>query len=135
MKGYIKGKLSVVSTPLVLIVDDEPGMLRLFSGLVERLNCQTIQAKDGFTALDILAQETPDLLILDLAMPEMSGTDVLRYVRKTPRLDAMKVMILTARPNSVPEVEALGIDCWVAKPVTPNEFLTMVESTLTDGCC
>lgn len=118
--------------PLVLIVDDEPGLLRLFSGLVERLNCDTILAPDGASALDILDDVTPDLMILDLAMPEVSGYDVLQYVRSLPRLDSMKVMILTARPNMVPEVEALGIDSWIAKPVMPNDFLAIVDEVLSD---
>lgn len=115
----------------MLIVDDEPGLLRLFSGLVERLDCEAIQAHTGADAIDILNEQTPDLLILDLAMPEVSGFEVLQYVRSIPRLDPMKVMILTARPNLVPEIEALGIDCWVSKPVMPRDFLDIVEDLLT----
>ena len=121
-----------MTTPLVLIVDDEPGLLRLFTELVERLNCKTFQAAGGTHALHVLDEVTPDLLILDLAMPEVSGYDVLQYVRGIPRLRAMKVMILTARPNLVPEVEALGIDCWVSKPVMPHDFLRMVDELLAD---
>ncbi|NDJ75642.1 MAG: response regulator [Chloroflexi bacterium] len=120
-----------MSEPMVLIVDDEPGLLRLFSGLVERLNCRILQARNGSIAMDLLDQETPDLLILDLAMPEISGFDVLQYVRSIPRLDVMKVMILTARPNQVPEIEAMGIDCWVSKPVMPNDFLDIVQDLLS----
>lgn len=131
MVGSILGKLDAVSLPLVLIVDDEPGLLRLFTGLVQRLNCDAIGADSGVMALDVLDRETPDLLILDLAMPEVSGFDVLQYVRSIPRLDAMKVMILTARPNMVSEVEGLGIDCWVAKPVMPNDFLDIVTDVLS----
>ena len=130
----VEGKQTTVSAPLVLIVDDEPGLLRLFAGLVERLECETIQARSGAVAVDILEQETPDLLILDLAMPEVSGFEVLQYVRSIPRLDVMKVMILTARPNLVPEIEALGIDCWVSKPVMPRDFLDIVESLLNGSC-
>jgi DNA-binding response OmpR family regulator len=74
-------------------------------------------------------------MILDLAMPEISGYDVLRYVRSVVRLDAMKVMILTARPNMVPEVEALGIDCWVSKPIMPNDFLAVVDEILSSFNC
>jgi len=122
--------MDAVSVPLVLIVDDEPGLLRLFAGLVQRLNCDTVVANSGVEALDVLDRETPDLLILDLAMPEVSGFDVLHYVRSIPRLDAMKVMILTARPNMVTEIEGLGIDCWVAKPVMPNDFLDIVGDVL-----
>ena len=119
-----------MSEPVVLVVDDEPGLLRLFTRLLERLDCRPISASGGTVALDILDQVTPDLLILDLAMPEVNGYQVLQYVRSIPRLDTMKVMILTARPNMVPEVEALGIDCWVSKPVMPNDFLDIVNQVL-----
>jgi CheY-like chemotaxis protein len=130
--GNVQGRRGTVSVPLVLIVDDEPGLLRLFSGLVERLDCEAIAATGGSEAMNILVDETPDLLILDLAMPEVSGYDVLRYVRTIPRLNQMKVMILTARPNMVPEVETLGIDCWVSKPIMPNDFLDVVDEILAD---
>lgn len=116
-----------------MIVDDEPGLLMLFSGLVKTLKYRTVQALGGGTALRLLGEMTPDLLILDLAMPEVSGFDVLRHVRQTPRLDTMKVMILTARPNMVPEIEAMGIDCWVSKPIIPGDFLDIVRSLMEEG--
>jgi len=78
----------------------------------------------------VLDQETPDLLILDLAMPEVSGLDVLRYVRSVPRLSKMKVMILTARPSTIPEAETLGIDYWITKPVLPSDFINAVARAL-----
>ena len=118
--------------PVVLIVDDEPGLLKLFAGLIKRLGCEAIPALSGEEALVILEQFTPDLLILDLAMPEISGADVLRYVRSQPSLDMMKVMILTARPGMVPEVEAMGVDWWVTKPVMPNDFMAAVTDVLND---
>ncbi|MBN1201018.1 MAG: response regulator [Anaerolineae bacterium] len=114
----------------ILIVDDEPNMLRLFTGLIDRMGCETAQALSGAEAIEILDQHTPDLLILDLAMPEISGTDVLRYVRGVPRLDAMKVMILTARPNVLAEVNDLGFDYWITKPILPQDFLDAVEEAL-----
>jgi CheY-like chemotaxis protein len=118
--------------PVVLIVDDEPGLLRLFTNLIHRLDCESIPVNTGEAAVEMLSQITPNLLILDLAMPEMSGVDVLRYVRSEPRLDPMKVVILTARPNMVPEVEELGIDGWISKPILPNDFLAIVSDILAD---
>ncbi len=129
-KSSFRGKRDTVSVPVVLVVDDEPGLLRLFTRLLERLDCKPVAASGGTVALGILDQITPDLLILDLAMPEVNGYQVLQYVRRVPRLDTMKVMILTARPNMVPEVEALGIDCWVSKPVMPHDFLDIVTQVL-----
>lgn len=119
-----------MSKPIVLLVDDEPGLLKLFSALLGRLACQVYTADGGAAALDILDQMTPNLLILDLAMPEVSGYQVLRYVRGLTRLDRMRVMILTARPSMVPEVEELGIDCWVSKPIMPQDFLEIVSHEL-----
>ncbi len=118
--------------PSVLVVDDEPGLLRLFSELVARLGVTTWQASGGIRAIEVLRKDTPDLMILDLAMPEVSGQDVLEYVRTQPHLDTMKVMILTARPYMIPEIEALGIDRWVSKPVMPLDFLDHVRDMLAD---
>ncbi len=65
-------------------------------------------------------------------MPVVSGFDVLRHARDSARLSAMTVMILTARPNMVPEVEALGIDFWVSKPIMPHDFLEIVGDVLNE---
>lgn len=90
--------------PLVLIVDDEPGLLTLFASLVERLDCEAVVANSGLNAVGVLDQVTPDLMVLDLAMPQFSGVDVLRYARSLPRLANMRVIVLTARPNLLPAV-------------------------------
>jgi len=113
-----------------LIVDDELGLVQLFKSLVERLGYETLTASTGMAALDILDRETPDLMILDLAMPTISGIEVLQHVRSLPRHDSMKVMVVTARPNMVTEAERLGIDCWASKPILPREFLTAVGELL-----
>jgi len=120
------------AVPTILIVDDEPGLLRIFANLANRLNCHVILADSGAAALDILDNETPDLLVLDLAMPQVSGFDVLRQARTIPRLDHMKVMILTARPNLVADLEGLEYDCWVSKPVSAQDFVETVSALLDE---
>ncbi|MCZ7538932.1 MAG: response regulator [Anaerolineae bacterium] len=80
-----------MTPPEILIVDDEPGLLRLFTSLIQRLDCTVIRASGGAAAIAILEERTPYLLILDIAMPEVSGIDVLAYVTQTPRLDSMNV--------------------------------------------
>ena len=129
-QGGGNGKGERVIAPVVLVVDDEPGLLRLFSGLAERQGCETLTARGGVAALDLLDETTPDVIVLDLAMPDVSGFDVLRHIRQTPRLDHMKVMILTARPNKLPEIETLGIDAWVTKPIMPGDFLDALNELL-----
>jgi DNA-binding response OmpR family regulator len=118
-----------------MVVDDDEGLLRLFASLVERLGCEVLEANGGAAALDLMVHTAPDLLILDLAMPGVSGMDVLYAVRAQPHLAAMKVMILTARPNIIPEVEALGIDCWLSKPVMPADFRATVRRVLEGTPC
>ena len=112
--------------PVVLVVDDEPDMPKMFEMILRPLNCKIMAANDGATALNMLKQVTPDVLVLDLAMPEIDGYQVLQYVRSQPHLAEMKVIILTARPHMVPLVEPLGIDCWLAKPVMPRDLIDVI---------
>lgn len=120
-----------MSKPVILLVDDEPGLLRLFGNLLERLDCDLIRAEGGAQALEVLDQVVPDLLILDLAMPEISGLDVLRQILPASHLDPMRIMILTAHgAGRFPQVLTPRIDRWVSKPVSPHEFLATVEDML-----
>jgi CheY-like chemotaxis protein len=120
-----------VGDPLVLIVDNEEGLLLLFGRLVEHLGYDIIKADSGQMAIDILKEQTPDLLILDLAMPTVSGFDVLRFIMTEPRLDKMPVMVLTATgPGPAPSDVDRRIDRWVTKPVMPSDFSEQVRSLL-----
>jgi two-component system, OmpR family, response regulator VicR len=120
-----------MTPPEILIVDDEPGLLRLFTSLIQRLDCTVIEASGGAAALAILEARTPYLLILDIAMPEVSGIDVLTYVIQTPRLDSMNVMVLTALGSNRDFQDlAPRVQRWVSKPVMPIDFLQMVKELL-----
>jgi CheY-like chemotaxis protein len=115
-------------TPLVLVVENEEGLLGLFSRLVQGLGYQVLQADSGMAALEILEQQTPDLLILDLAMPEVTGFDVLRRVIEMPQLERMRVMVLTATgPGPAPDDVRFRIDEWVTKPISPDAFNATVR--------
>jgi CheY-like chemotaxis protein len=115
-------------TPLVLVVDNEVGLLGLFSRLVQGLGYQVLEADSGMAALEILEQQVPDLLILDLAMPEVSGFDVLRRVMVMPHLERMRVMVLTAiGPGPAPDDVRSRIDAWIAKPISPDAFNAAVR--------
>ncbi len=118
----------------VMIVDDEPGMLALFGGLITRLGCDVLQADGGAAAIELLQTHTPDVLVLDLAMPYVSGGDVLTYIQRTPRLDTMRILVLTALGisavrNDLPDI----VDKWVNKPLRPDVFLAMVRDLLDGG--
>lgn len=123
-----------MTPPSVLIVDDEAGLVRLFASIIEKgLGYQTIQAVGGDEAMRLLDEATPHLMLLDLAMPHVNGLQVLQYARRLPHLDGMRVVVLTARPKQVYEVESLGVDAWLTKPVTPDDILDTLRRLLADG--
>jgi two-component system alkaline phosphatase synthesis response regulator PhoP len=116
--------------PRVLIVDDEPEMVR---GLADNLRFegyQALSALNGREGLDLALREGPDLILLDVMMPEMSGWDVLRALRQK-NLD-IPVIMLTARGEEVDRVLGLelGADDYVAKPFSLRELLARVRAVL-----
>jgi two-component system, cell cycle response regulator DivK len=104
----------------ILIVDDKADLLDLFSASLRRLPYQVITAQDAETALDILKELTPLLIFLDLAMPSVSGIDVLQKVRADPRFSATKIVIVTAIPSRMDQKATSMVDRIIAKPVTPS---------------
>lgn len=116
--------------PRILIVDDEPEMVR---GLADNLRFegyQTLAAGNGKDGLALALQEGPDLILLDVMMPELSGWDVLRALRKKD-LD-VPVIMLTARGEEVDRVLGLelGADDYVTKPFSLRELLARVRAVL-----
>lgn len=115
-----------------MIVDDEKGLLMLFSTLIKRLGYAVIEADGGQAAIDLLREVTPDLLVLDLAMPKVSGHDVLRYILDAEHLHDMQVMVLTALgPGAVHDSTNARVDRWVNKPLRPDVFIDHVQEMLT----
>jgi DNA-binding response OmpR family regulator len=118
-------------TPVVIIVDNEQGLLTLFNTMIRRQGYETILANGGSAALDMLDQVTPDLMILDMAMPNVSGLDVLRYVINIPRLDTMRILVLTALgPGPAPDDVAGRIAEWLTKPIHPDDLIAAVRAQL-----
>jgi DNA-binding response OmpR family regulator len=116
--------------PRILIVDDEPAMVR---GLADNLRFegyQTLAARDGREGLELALREGPDLILLDVMMPEMSGWDVLRALVKKG-LD-IPVIMLTARGEEVDRVLGLelGADDYITKPFALRELLARVRAVL-----
>lgn len=122
-----------MSKPIVLIVDDEAGLLRLFSFLLMRQGYEVLKAENGIAALEVLEKTVPNLMILDMVMPGLSGQEVLASVATMKRLDSMRIMILTAhKVSNFPENLTARIALWVSKPVSPQEFLSDVQQVLSD---
>ena len=116
----------------VLIVEDEPDIRDLLAFHLERDGYQIATAATGTEALRQAARERPDLIVLDLMLPELDGREVCRRVRQDPATAAVPVIMLTARGDEVDRVVGLelGADDYVVKPFSPREFLARVRAVL-----
>lgn len=113
----------------ILIVDDEPAIRRFLRTSLAAQDYAIVEAADGATALTVLARDKPDLMILDLGLPDMDGVDVIRRVR--PRND-LPIVILSVRDDERGKVEALdlGADDYITKPFGMEELIARVRTAL-----
>ena len=115
----------------ILLVDDEADLLTLFEIALVRLNCALYKAESGRRALEILAELVPTLIVLDLAMPEVSGIDVLEAIRSDPAYDQTKIVVLTAVPLMLERHHVNMVDMVLTKPVTPRSLESIIRSLLS----
>jgi DNA-binding response OmpR family regulator len=113
----------------ILVVDDEPHIVRVLKGYLESAGFQVITAYDGTEALAAFRREAPDLMVLDLMLPEVDGLDVARAVR---RASAVPIIMLTARVDEADRLIGLelGADDYVTKPFSPREVVARVRAVL-----
>ncbi|CAG1013695.1 Chemotaxis protein CheY [Anaerolineae bacterium] len=114
----------------ILIVDDDVDLLDLFGIALKRLQCQIIKAAGGKQALETLKNTTPNLILLDVAMPAITGLDVLREVRSNPRFAQTKVVLLTAVPIMVDPTSASLVSRILIKPITPSALEANVREVM-----
>jgi two-component system alkaline phosphatase synthesis response regulator PhoP len=116
----------------ILVVDDDTEIVRLIRAYLEQDGYRALVAYDGATALHILHREHPDLMILDLALPERDGLDVTRIIRGDPSLASTPIIMLTARVEDTDKIVGLemGADDYVTKPFNPRELMARVRAVL-----
>jgi two-component system alkaline phosphatase synthesis response regulator PhoP len=114
----------------ILIVDDEPEILRGLQDNLRFEGYQTVTARNGIEALELAAREAPDLILLDVMMPRMSGWDVCKTLRA--RGIDVPIIMLTARGEEADRVQGLelGADDYVTKPFSLRELLARVHAVL-----
>ena len=113
----------------ILVVDDEPRMIRFIQMNLELEGYFVSQATNGFEALDKVKDELPDLVILDVMMPDMDGFETLRLLRE---VSAVPVIMLTVKADEEDKVKGLelGADDYVTKPFSPRELSSRVKAVL-----
>ena len=118
----------------VLIVDDEPNIVISLEFLMEQAGYTTAVARTGDEALACIADFAPDLILLDVMLPGMSGFDICQTVRQTPDWQHIKIIMLTAKGRDV-EVSkglALGANAYITKPFSTKALMAEVREQLTD---
>jgi two-component system cell cycle response regulator len=116
----------------ILIVDDNPQNLELLQAFLESLPVKIVTAADGLDALRKVEQHNPDLILLDIMMPQMSGFQVCRRLKGDPKTRDIQVLMVTAlnELGDIEQANECGTDDFVSKPVNKIELLTRVKSLL-----
>ncbi|MGC9469474.1 MAG: response regulator transcription factor [Anaerolineae bacterium] len=117
------------SHPLVLIVDDEPRIRRFVRINLEMEGFRAIEASDGLEALEQVREKMPDMVLLDVMMPEIDGFETLRMIRE---ISSVPVIMLTVRSSEEDKVRGLdlGADDYITKPFSPRELVSRVRAVL-----
>jgi len=117
------------SAPLVLIIDDEPQMRRLLRVTLETGGCRVVDAATGQDGITQTAQRRPDVVLLDLGLPDINGVEVLRRLREWTQVP---VIILSAQDREEEKIAALdaGADDYVTKPFAAGELLARIRTAL-----
>jgi two-component system phosphate regulon response regulator PhoB len=121
--------------PLVLIVEDEKDLAELLQFNLRQAGFETIVARDGEEALARVRERTPDLVLLDLMLPDLPGTEVCKQLKTSPRTQRVPVIMVTARGEEVDRVVGfeLGADDFVTKPFSVRELILRVRAVMRRG--
>jgi two-component system alkaline phosphatase synthesis response regulator PhoP len=116
----------------ILVVDDDRDIVRLVQSYLNKAGYETLTAYDGETALKLLRSEMPQLVILDLMLPDRDGWEVARLVRADSRLGSTPIIMLTARVEDNDKIIGLeiGADDYITKPFNPRELVARVRALL-----
>ena len=116
----------------VLIVDDEPHMLRLTELSLKKGGFEILIGRNGREALEIAVRERPDLIVMDVVMPELDGLTALRQLKENPDTTAIPVIMLTMRGQALArqEAEKSGAAIYITKPYSPSQLLAEAKRIL-----
>jgi DNA-binding NarL/FixJ family response regulator len=116
----------------LLIVDDEPNLLRAVAACLKAENYEVSTARSGREALLQLAESVPDLIVSDIRMPGMDGYQLARQLRGSPRTALVPIIFLTAKDETADRIEGFraGFDAYLTKPFEPDELIAVVNGIL-----
>ncbi len=119
-------------TPHILVVEDEAALVELLRYNLEEEGFRVSDAADGEAALAAVAEDKPDLIVLDLMLPLISGLEICRQLRRRPETRGLPIIMLTARGEESDRIRGLdsGADDYVTKPFSPSELVARVRAVL-----
>ncbi|NNJ13426.1 response regulator transcription factor [Chloroflexales bacterium ZM16-3] len=119
----------------ILVVDDDRQIVRLVSSYLEQAGYRVLTAYDGESALRLARTERPDLMVLDLMLPDRDGYSITGAVRADPQLGGLPIIMLTARVDDTDRIVGLelGADDYIGKPFNPREVVARVRAVLRRG--
>jgi CheY-like chemotaxis protein len=118
----------------ILIVDDEKNLLELVSGLLKPEGYDVLKAESGYECLEILKTKKPDLIILDIMMPRMSGEETAVKIREDSSNKKIKIIFLTvvSFPElGISDLNEIGVSEFIRKPFNNNEFIDKVRTVIS----
>ena len=132
---YSLTRLAVESTETmstILVVDDSPMLREMISGLLDKSGLTITVAKDGQEAKDKIAANPPDLVVLDVVMPNMNGYELCRWVKSTPATKDVLVILCSSKSEEFDRYWGMkqGADAYIAKPLQPTELVGTVKQLL-----
>lgn len=118
--------------PKILIVDDEPHMLRVTELSIKKGGYQIVIGRNGKEALELAAREKPNLIVMDVSMPEMDGLAALTQLKANPETAKIPVIMLTVRGQAMArqQAEQSGAAVYLTKPFSPSQLLVEVKRLL-----
>ncbi len=120
---------------IIVVIEDDPNSARLASRLLERAGHQVITAMDGETGLNAVSEHSPDLVLVDLGLPDFDGQTVIGLLHEQPTPRPMSILAFTAWPEETAQVmaEAYGCDGLISKPINTRTFADQVAVYLPKG--
>src|SRR6185369_6369943 len=123
---------ALMSEATILLVEDNPHNRKIFSGMLTHCGFRVIEAEDGQQALDQVALEAPDLILMDLSIPVVDGWECTRRLKSNEKWKSIPIIALTAHAMRGDEerARAAGCDGYLSKPISPKQVVEVVRTFL-----
>lgn len=119
----------------ILIVEDNELNLKLFNDLLEAHGYETLQTREGLKALDIAREHSPDLIVMDIQLPEVSGLEVTKWLKEDDELRNIPVIAVTAfaMKGDEEKIRDGGCEAYISKPISVTKFIETINQFLGDA--